>query len=313
MKVLLSCGGTGGHIYPALAIAEQLKDCFFVGANRLEKELIPRAGHKFFEISAHSRDLLKIARGFFQSLEIINREKPDVIISTGGYVTIPVILAGLALGKNIFLQEQNILPGKVNRLISYVARTVFASYEESRKYFAKGKVVVTGNPVRKEIAAINYNLEEVFEGRTVLVFGGSLSARSINEAIYAMQKTQKLDFQIIHLDGKTYCHDMAAVYKKATLIVCRAGATSLAEIAAIGIPAILVPYPYAAENHQELNARYFAQKGAAIMLLDKEMTPENLFTNIIDLLNNKEKLKKMNEAMQQLGNKKAGSLLLDQL
>lgn len=313
MKIALSCGGTGGHIYPALALAEKLQDCFFIGSNRLEKELIPRENHKFFEITAHKKNLLKILIGFFQALKILLQEKPEAIISTGGYVTIPVLLAGAILRKKIYIQEQNFLPGKVNRLLSLIAKKVFITYPGSKKYFWKKNTVVTGNPLRKKISSLNYNPELAFKAKTVLIFGGSLSAQSINLAVYEMLKIKTPDFKVLHLDGKNYAHNMAELYQKASLIVCRAGATSLAEIAAIGIPAILIPYPLAADNHQELNARYFQEQGAAELILDKELNPDILFNKIQEIINNQEKLKNMSEKMRKLGQKNATSLILEQL
>lgn len=313
MRVLLSCGGTGGHIYPALAIAEKLKDCFFIGSSRLEKELVPRAGHKFFEIKTHKRNLLVVLIGFFQALKIIVREKPQAIISTGGYVTIPVILAGKFLGKKIYIQEQNLLPGKVNRLISLFARKVFITYEGSRKYFLRRNTVVTGNPLRQEIYTLHYDLENVFAKKAVLFFGGSLSARSINNAVYELCKKYKPAYEIIHLDGKNYCHNMAELYARATLIVCRAGATSLAELSVIGIPAVLVPYPLAADNHQELNARYFQAKNAALMLLDKELNADSLNSIVEKTINDREKLKNLSDNIRKLSRREAAELIIQEL
>lgn len=313
MKVLLSCGGTGGHIYPALAIAEKLQDCFFIGSSRLEKELVPRAGFRFFEISTHKRNLLVILHGYFQALKIILKEKPQIILSTGGYVTIPVILAGVTLGKKIYIQEQNLLPGKVNRLLSIFAKKVFITYDGSRQYFPRKNTVLTGNPIRKEIATVSYDLEKVFTHQSVLFFGGSLSARSINEVVYAMLKKYTLAYEVTHLDGKNYCHSIAELYSKATLIVCRAGATSLAELAAIGIPAILIPYPFAADNHQELNARYFAKRGAAVMLLDKELNADTLYHNIENIINDKSKLKELSKNMKNLSHPEAADSIVREL
>lgn len=313
MKVCFSCGGTGGHIYPALALAEKLQSCFFIGSNRLEKELIPRQNYTFYEITSHKKNPLIILIGLFQALKILIREKPTLIISTGGYVTIPVLLAGIVLGKKIYIQEQNLLPGKVNRILSLFAKKVFITYPDSKKYFPKKNTIVTGNPLRQEILNLKYNLEKVIKDKSVLVFGGSLAAQSINKTIYEIQKNSKLNFKIIHLDGKNYCHNMADAYKQSTVIVCRAGATSLAEIAAIGIPAILIPYPHAADNHQELNAKYFEDEKAAQMILDRDLSANTLLVKIQELINNQELLKKMSENMQKLGNKNAASLIINEL
>ncbi|MDR1998198.1 MAG: UDP-N-acetylglucosamine--N-acetylmuramyl-(pentapeptide) pyrophosphoryl-undecaprenol N-acetylglucosamine transferase [Candidatus Margulisbacteria bacterium] len=271
MKAAFSCGGTGGHIYPALAIAQKFPDNFFIGSNRLEKTLVPQAGHKFYEIAASPRQLFKILRGFYQSLRILAREKPDIVIATGGYVTVPVLLAARVLGQKIYLQEQNILPGRVNRCLSRLAARVFVAFAGAARYLPRHKTVVTGNPVRAEIAAVPYSAQSP----GILVFGGSLAARSLNAAADGLRGTP-YQAQLIHLNGQNYCHDMAGVYARSRLCVCRAGATTLSELAALGMPSILVPFPQAADNHQEVNARYFEQQGAAVVLLDKDLTAGTL-------------------------------------
>ncbi len=312
MKVLLSCGGTGGHIYPALAVAEKLEDCFFVGGSRLEKKLIPHAGFRFYEIPASPKNIFKIIKGTIRSLQIIKKEQPDLILCTGGYTTIPVALAAKLTGKKLFLQEQNILPGKANRLLGKLSQKIFISFAGSQKYFNTKKTVLTGNPVRENIARVKYNQANL-DADTVLVFGGSLSSKAISETVNALVKKYLPSFKIIHLDGSNYTHDMAALYQKATLTVCRAGATSLAELSAIGLPAILIPYPYAANDHQMFNALYFAENGAAQIINEKELTPEKLWENIQSLLNNKEELKKMSEKMAQTATKNSAELIARQL
>ncbi|GBR77149.1 UDP-diphospho-muramoylpentapeptide beta-N-acetylglucosaminyltransferase, partial [Candidatus Termititenax persephonae] len=271
MKIAFSCGGTGGHIYPALAIAEKFSDCFFIGGNRLEKTLIPQAGHPFFEIAVSRQKPLSFWRGLWQSLVILHRQSPDVVIATGGYVTAPVILAAKILGKQVYLQEQNILPGRVNRYLSRLSAKVFIAFAGAAKHFPRNKSVLTGNPVRKDI------LNAIFSPNNtkILAFGGSLSSSSINSAVNALKVRKEFLNTFLHIDGNTYCHDMASLYSNAKLCVCRAGATTLSELAAIGLPSILIPYPHAADNHQEFNARYFAEHGAAILLLDKDLTADS--------------------------------------
>jgi len=293
MKVCFSCGGTGGHIYPALAIAQKFPDNFFIGGGRLEKTLVPQAGHRFYEIPAGARAPLKILNGWRQSLNILRQEKPDIILATGGYVTAPVVLAAKLLGHKVYLQEQNILPGKVNRLLGLGAEKIFVAFAGAARYLPRGKAVITGNPVRADIAAVNYSPR----APKVLAFGGSLSARSINTAINAL-KAGRAD--IIHLDGTNYCNDMASVYGQSRLCICRAGATTLAELAAIGLPSILVPFPQAADNHQEINARYFAERGAAVVILDRDLTAETLAAVLAEI-DHPETLAKMSQAAKALG------------
>ncbi|GBR77471.1 UDP-diphospho-muramoylpentapeptide beta-N-acetylglucosaminyltransferase [Candidatus Termititenax dinenymphae] len=302
MKIAFSCGGTGGHIYPALAIAEKFvsaersrsTDCFFIGSDRLEKTLVPKAGFKFFQIAASRRSVWPILRGFGQSLYIIWRQKPDIIIATGGYVTVPVILAAKLLGKKVYLQEQNILPGKVNRFLSLFAVKVFIAFAGASKYFPRNKCVLTGNPVRKDLLNAIWSKKNT----KILAFGGSLSAQSINNAVFAL-KNKKYTDKLIHLNGKHYCHDMSEVYSRAKLCICRAGATTLSELAALGLPSILVPYPHAADNHQEFNARYFEKHGAGVVILDKDLSAASLEKTIAKI-DDPTTLEKMSKAAKAL-------------
>ncbi|MDR1322962.1 MAG: UDP-N-acetylglucosamine--N-acetylmuramyl-(pentapeptide) pyrophosphoryl-undecaprenol N-acetylglucosamine transferase [Candidatus Margulisbacteria bacterium] len=300
MKVCFSCGGTGGHIYPALAIADKFAERFFIGSNRLEKTLVPQAGHKFYEIPASCRDPRAIAAGFYQALKILAREKPDIVVATGGYVTVPVILAAKLLGKKVYLQEQNILPGRVNRYLSRLAAKVFVAFAGAARYFPRNKAVLTGNPVRKDILNVSFSPNHT----KILVFGGSLSANSINNAINEFKTSKALLNEFLHLDGTNYQHDMANLYSKTKLCICRAGATTLSELAAIGLPSILIPYPHAADNHQEFNARYFEERGAAVLLLDKDLTADSLAATIAKI-DNPETLTRMSNAAKTLHFKNA--------
>ncbi|MDR2428864.1 MAG: UDP-N-acetylglucosamine--N-acetylmuramyl-(pentapeptide) pyrophosphoryl-undecaprenol N-acetylglucosamine transferase [Candidatus Margulisbacteria bacterium] len=300
MKICFSCGGTGGHIYPALAIAEKFADCFFIGSHRLEKTLVPQAGHKFYAIPASNKDPRAVAAGFYQAVKILAREKPDLVIATGGYVTVPVILAARLLGKKVYLQEQNILPGRVNRYLSRIAAKAFVAFAGAAKYFPRNKAVLTGNPVRKDILNISFSPNNT----KILVFGGSLSANSINTATNSLKARKSLLNSLVHLDGTNYQHDMAGLYSNAKLCVCRAGATTLSELAAIGLPSILIPYPRAADNHQEFNARYFEERGAAVLLLDKDLTADSLAA-AINRIDNPETLTRMSNAAKTLHFKNA--------
>ncbi|MDR2431306.1 MAG: UDP-N-acetylglucosamine--N-acetylmuramyl-(pentapeptide) pyrophosphoryl-undecaprenol N-acetylglucosamine transferase [Candidatus Margulisbacteria bacterium] len=293
MKVLFSCGGTGGHIYPALAIAEKFPDCFFIGSSRLEKTLVPQAGHRFYEIPASCRIDWKIPAGFWQSLRIISKENPDIILATGGYATAPVLLAAKLLGKKIYLQEQNVLPGRVNRCLSHLAARVFVAFAGAAKYFPRGKSVATGNPVRADISAAQYSVSAPH----ILAFGGSLAAQSINRAVLGLSGYPA---GLIHLDGTNYSHNMAEIYARSRLCICRAGATTLAELAALGMPAILAPYPYAANDHQTVNARYFAERGAAVIIPDKDLTPDTL-QKTLQKIDNPVVLAQMSAQMKALG------------
>ena len=300
MKVCFSCGGTGGHIYPALAIAEKFADCFFIGSRRLEKTLVPQAGHKFYEIPASCQDPCAVVAGFYQAVKVLAREKPDIVIATGGYVTVPVILAARLFGKKVYLQEQNILPGRVNRYLSRLTAKVFVAFAGAARYFPRNKAVLTGNPVRKDKLNISFSPNNT----KILVFCGSLSATSINTARNSLKISKSLLNSLVHLDGTNYQHDMAGLYSTAKLCVCRAGATTLSELAAIGLPSILIPYPHAADNHQEFNARYFEERGAAILLPDKDLTADSLAAAIARI-DNPETLTRMSNAAKTLHFKNA--------
>ncbi len=312
-KIAIVCGGTGGHIYPALAVAEHLpkKDIFFLGtAERLEAKLVTREGYAFHTICSSRNDPLTILKGLLQAVRVLLTERPTVILSTGGYVTIPVILAGTLLRIPIYLQEQNILPGKVNRLLSFFAKKIFYAFPGSAKYFPK-KGILTGNPVRNTISVIDRSARALAPATRhfeLLVIGGSLGAQALDEAV------QKIDLAALHctlthLNKNNYVHDMAELYKRTDLVVCRAGATTLAELAVCGIPAILIPYPLAANDHQRLNAQEFAEHGAAIILEQKRLSPELLTSIIKTVLETSGQLQNMAKAMKELGRPDAAAVI----
>ena len=316
MRIIIAAGGTGGHIYPGIAIAEEIKsrdpksEILFIGSEEgLEKNLVPRAGFNIKLIK--SRALLRKVSykalsapfvsmlGFFQSLLILREFKPQVLLSTGGYASLPVVLAAKICSVPIFLQEQNVLPGITTRICNCWAKQIFLSFDESLKYI-KGKVA--GNPVRKEILAADREKSRRAFGflpneRVVLIMGGSQGARKINEAVVAalplLEKANNI--KIYHLVGQrdmplvsdklagrkyacyqnaAYLYNMADILAAADLVVSRAGATAIAEFVARGIPMILVPFPYSAEGHQDLNAEVMADKGTAVKVDNNDFTPE---------------------------------------
>lgn len=177
MRLLICCGGTGGHIYPGIAVGQewlcQGQECFFIGGNRLEKELVPKAGFDFYEIPVHRKDPIVILKGIIAATKLIQTHKPERILTTGGYVSFPVLVAALLTRTPFYVQEQNILPGKVNRFVGFFARQVFVSYTGLEKYFFRKNTVLTGNPIRPEIAALTYTAK----AQKILVFGGSLAAK----------------------------------------------------------------------------------------------------------------------------------------
>ena len=338
MKVLIAGGGTGGHVYPGIAVAEEIGRLYpdaavvFVGGRRgVEALAVPEAGFPIrfvltrgFPRRAWWRWPAAVVVnfvGFLQSLWVVMSERPDVVFGTGGYVSGPLSLAAVLLRRPLLLQEQNSIPGLANRWLARVADEVHLSFTEARVYFArKDNLKVTGNPVRSFILGgdragglVEFGLAD---GRpTVFIFGGSRGARRINEAaVDAMRRLKgRVDVQFILQTGREdfeatrqaveseqlparvvpYLRQIHLAYAVADLVVCRSGAMTLAEIAACGTPAILVPYPHAAHNHQEINARNLVERGAASLVLDRELNGERLAKEIAHLLADRQTLRRM--------------------
>jgi UDP-N-acetylglucosamine--N-acetylmuramyl-(pentapeptide) pyrophosphoryl-undecaprenol N-acetylglucosamine transferase len=312
-RVIIAGGGTGGHIFPALAIANALKkkepdmEILFVGANgKMEMEKIPEAGYtiKGIDIAGYNRSSLmknfllpyKLVRSFFQVRDIFKAFQPEAAIGVGGYSTFPVLRYAQARGIPTFIHESNSFAGKSNILLGKKATRVFTASDGMEKFFPPASIRYTGNPLRKNVVANLVSREEglAFFGlakdyTTVFITGGSLGAKSMNEAIDAgIQNLVKNQIQLIWQTGKTFTAQAAAhavesgliwtgefvfkmeyAYAAADIIVSRSGST-LYELCAIGKPVIFVPYPHAAEDHQTVNAENLVNKGAAIMIADKD-------------------------------------------
>jgi UDP-N-acetylglucosamine--N-acetylmuramyl-(pentapeptide) pyrophosphoryl-undecaprenol N-acetylglucosamine transferase len=327
-KIIVAAGGTGGHLYPAIAVVEKLvvkygKDIevLFIGSkDKIEGRVVPALGYRFQHLDIEGlRSLFslstlmlpfKILAAQSRMSEIIKKEKPDVVLCAGAYVSYPVGMAAAKHKVPLFLLESNVQPGKANRLLAKKATKIFTSFQESQQYFpsTNNKCIVVGNPVRTTFS----NLESTEEAarkfgfdstkKTILVFGGSLGAKSINNAVMnqLLPIVEEQGIQLLWQTGAnttipadlpkgvgamTYIHDMSAAYSVATIVVCRAGATSLAELALVQKPAILIPYPFAAHNHQHTNAKTFSDKKAALLLEDSNI--ETSFKQVVlDLLNN---------------------------
>jgi UDP-N-acetylglucosamine--N-acetylmuramyl-(pentapeptide) pyrophosphoryl-undecaprenol N-acetylglucosamine transferase len=338
MKFMISGGGTGGHVYPGIAVAEELKrlragdEIVFVGSGRgLEATVVPQAGFRLRTILTRGFPrrawwrwpwaVLANMVGFVQALFIILLERPDVVLGTGGYVSGPISLAAWLLRRPLILQEQNSIPGLSNRWLARLADEVHLSFVEARSYFSrKEHLKVTGNPVRAYIltgdrtaALAEFGL--VTGKPTVFVFGGSRGAHRINEAaLEAMRRLKgRVDVQFILQTGRDdfewakgvveqeqlparvvpFLARIHLAYAAADLVVCRSGAMTLAEIAVCGTPAILVPYPYAAHDHQTVNASNLVDRGAAAMILDRELTGERLANELAHLLADRQALSRM--------------------
>lgn len=325
MKVLIAGGGTGGHVFPGIAVAEELQrirpgsEVLFVGSRRgLEAVAVPEAGFRirFMMTRGFARHawwrwpLAGLANlvGFFQALWVIATERPDVVLGTGGYVSAPIAVAAWITGRPLILQEQNSIPGLANRWLARIADEVHLSFVEARSFFTrKDHLKVTGNPVRAHI--LSGDRESAFSefglipGKpTVFVFGGSRGAKRINQAaVDAMRRLKgRVEVQWILQTGREdyewakaevekdqlpakvmpFLRRIHQAYAAADLVVCRSGAMTLAEIASCGTPAILVPYPHAAHDHQAVNASNLVDRGAAAMILDKDLTGERLAKDV---------------------------------
>ena len=331
-RVILTTGGTGGHVFPALAVAASIQEKFpqceilFLGGQGPEGDMVKRADITFKDLPAKGvmgGGLKRIFGSFwiFKALAYAIKEivsfKPDVIIGFGGYAGFSPVLAGWMLGVPTAIHEQNSIPGISNRILGKVVKTVFASFEDTKGFFSPDKVDVVGNPVRKEIIDFASKAKE----RSILVFGGSQGAQAINDAIIEALPLLKLeDINMRHQTGKTdfervkseykkatvnalavspFIYDMSAAYAEAQLVICRAGASTIFEIAAAGKPAIFIPYPHATHDHQTGNAQHLEKIGAAIVIPQNELTGKKLAQQILNLLCDEETLDKMgNQALK---------------
>ncbi len=353
MKVLITGGGTGGHINPALAIAQKVRHenpsdaILYVGSkNSLESELVPKEGFDFKSVTAkylkrkitfdNIKTLFASVKGLMESFKIINEFKPDIVVGTGGYVCGPVVLAAHLKKVPTMILEQNVYPGITNKLLSKIVDTIGISFEEAKKYFsesAQEKLILVGNPVRKDVietdrrkSRTRYNLrpEDVF----IYSFGGSGGQISLNEAIIDVIRKYNgnRNIKILHVTGKKhydsfledlknnnihiernieikdYMYEAPIALSASDIVIGSAGAITIAEITAIGVPSILIPKTYTAENHQEYNARALEKEGAALVLLEKDLSGETLLKAIEEVIENKNVLKTMSLNSKRLGN-----------
>ena len=344
-SVVIAGGGTGGHLYPGIALAKALMkhdaniDITFVGTQRgIESRVLPREGFRLKTIMSGGLlgkkgigrviNWLKLPVSLLQSLGYLLMNRPKLVVGVGGYVSGPVAISAWALRIPVLIHEQNTVPGATNRWLAKIANKVAITFEMSKKYFPAHKVVETGNMIREEFTEAKQANVPTSEKFTVLVLGGSQGAQSINRALLAaldMLAPVKDRLHIIHQTGQTdeaevqagyehkgfsadaraFIFDMVEQYRKASLIICRAGATTLAEVTALGIPSVLVPYPFAAHNHQEHNARALESNGAAQVILDKDINGEQLARIILDGIEHPDALQEMGNKSFQMGRRDA--------
>ena len=353
-KFILSGGGTGGHIYPAIAIANELKlqfpdaEFLFVGAqDKMEMQKVPQAGYeiKGLWIAGLQRKLtlqnlmfpLKLATSLLESRRIIKQFKPNVVIGTGGFASGPLLQAAGAAGIPTVIQEQNSFPGITNKLLSKKANAICVAYENLERFFPKEKIVLTGNPVRQDLIDIESKRDEAiaFYGldpnkKTLLVLGGSLGARRVNQLIEKeLQNMLSQDVQIIWQCGKLYFEEykkhnqqhvrvvdfierMDFVYAAADVIISRAGASSVSELCIVGKPVIFIPSPNVAEDHQTKNAQAIVDAKGAILLKESEL--DSQFSIVFEaLMKDQGKQKQLSDNIKKLAMPNATKVIVDQI
>lgn len=350
MRVLIAAGGTGGHIYPGIAVAQEVmhrdpaNEIRFVGAAQgLEKRLVPQAGFvlsliesaglKNVGFAGKVRGLLLLPKSFLAARRILREFKPDVVVGAGGYVSGPVLLTAWMMRYPTLVMDSNALPGFTNRRLARFVDRAALTFDESLKFFP-GTGVVTGNPVRPAFFDVKPK-ERSGESLSVLIFGGSQGARGINRAYVAALPALgpiKDGLQVTHQTGESdfaevtngytyagwdpssvcrYIDDMVTAFAQADLIICRAGATTCAEVAAAGKAAVMIPLPTAADDHQRKNAEAFVQAGAARMILQPELTGDGLAAQILQLVVTPGLITEMETASRKLARPRAANDIVD--
>ena len=341
LRVMIAGGGTGGHLFPGVALAEQVIEAggevCFVGTERgIEARVVPELGHplELIEVSGIKgrgikgliSGLLRLPKAWLQSRAIIRRFDPDVVVGVGGYASGPIVATAAMMGRKTAILEQNSVPGVTNRILARLVRRVFTTFPDHGGYFPARKIERAGNPIRAELLR---RLEQArAEGRgehppRLFVFGGSQGARAINNALLASAAAlaEALPgLEIWHQTGKaelervregyaqaglqeprvrvvSFIQDMSEPYAWCDLVVCRAGATSLAELAAVGCPALLIPFPYAADDHQTHNAQALVDVGAARVVPESELDQARLLAEVTELMGDEAGLEAMRAAM----------------
>ena len=352
IRLLLTGGGTGGHLFPAIATAEAMcarlpgSEVMFIGTRRkLDSTSLASYGYTVESIHSYGlkgkrlpeliKALAVLPLSLIQSMVKIIAFKPDVVLGVGGYVTGPVIAAAKLLGKKTVIHEQNSIPGLANRKLGKLADKICISLPQSAGYFSSNKTVFTGNPVRKTILELAEQLRQDIpsEKVTLLILGGSQGAHRLNELVVEAlcEHDIAIDVRVIHQTGKGDCEmvreayathgveslvepffqDMAAIYREVDFLISRAGATTLAELAVLGKPAILVPYPFAADDHQQQNAEYYVAGGGCKKMSENDLTGAQLAAQIKEFISDTEHIAEMSAKMKSLGNPDAADKIVN--
>jgi UDP-N-acetylglucosamine--N-acetylmuramyl-(pentapeptide) pyrophosphoryl-undecaprenol N-acetylglucosamine transferase len=351
MRVLIAAGGTGGHIYPGIAVAKEIvRRCpdskvKFVGTARgLENKLVPQAGFELLLIdsaglknvgvAARARGLLVLPKSLRQARALLLHFQPDVVIGAGGYVSGPVLLTASWMKLPTLVMESNALPGWTNRVLARFIDKAAISFEAALPFF-RGKGVVTGNPVRREFFEIPVKQFDPTQ-LSILIFGGSQGAHAINEALVAalpLLEGAKNKLRVTHQTGEAdyervasgyanagwmeqanvrkYIDDMVTSFAEVDLVICRAGATTTAELIAAGKASLMIPFPFAADDHQRKNAEAMEAAGAATMILQQDLSPKRLASEIAGLVHKPEKVTAMEQAARALSHGDAAAKVVD--
>ncbi len=358
MKLIVAGGGTGGHLFPGIAIAEEFlarsqdNQVLFVGSERgIEARAIPRLGYQLELISAAGirgkgslaklKGAAMLLYGYAQSRKILRRFQPDLVLGVGGYASLPMVMAARGMGIPRYIHEQNALPGMSNKVLARIANKVFISLEESAKFFPKDSTLLTGNPLRRQIlemlAQAARTTSEPGTALHLFIFGGSQGAHALNvalpQAVAQLPEQLRSRLSITHQTGeqdlqqvqaayqgigfgatvRAFIDDMASEYRRADLIVCRAGATTIAEVTALGKACLFVPFPFATDDHQRKNAEALLKKGACELLLEQEMAGNGLSTTLVRLLEDQAALQQIGTQARALARLDAAERIVDEM
>lgn len=352
MRVIISAGGTGGHIYPALAIINKIKEkepdseFLYIGThNRMEKDIVPAKGIPFksIEMYGFSKKIFRniktvkcLFKAFKECKKMIKEFNPDIVIGVGGYVTVPVIVSAKKLGFKTFLHEQNSLPGKSNKFLSKYCDLVGVSFESSLDKFPLGKAIVTGNPCSEDALKAPVLLKSTLglsaTKKLVLIVMGSLGAGKVSKYLESeLQRFESKDYEVLFVTGKgsydevmkhnypknvkiiPFYEGLTSVMKKTDVMVSRAGASTLSELIALEVPSILIPSPYVANNHQYLNALDLVKQNAALMVEEKDLEDGVLFKKVDELINNEEEIKNIKSNLRKMQVKDSATVIYDNL
>lgn len=352
MKVIISAGGTGGHIYPALAILNKIKEkepnseFLYIGThNRMEKDIVPKEGIPYEEIEIYGfnrKNLLKninvlkcLIKANKKCKKLIKEMNPDIVIGVGGYVTVPVIKTAKKLGYKTFIHEQNSVVGKANKYLSNYADIIGISFESSKQFFDSKKVLMCGNPCSEDAIKINPADKKEFNLTNkplVLFVMGSLGASKVNDfLIKTMSLFNEKDYEILYVTGKNdydkikqikfpknvkvvpYIDKMTRIMKRTDIMVTRAGASTLSEIIALQIPSIIIPSPYVTNNHQYKNALDLVNNDAGILIEEKDLKGDIIVRKIDELIKDKNKLNKIKNNLKKLQVRNSATVIYDSI